>query len=528
MLLGDLGKGGLLPRGKSLLSLGDIKPQPQQQQAPQQNVNDLDLPPLFDDEDDFLKNLSNVERPKLITNNNNNSNNRENETKPNIPPRLLLSGSLTPSASSNAFKPDIVQPVPQTAKNPPVNTDDDLFSTPIPTKDTVFNDNPPITNIPPRFERKIQPPADDLMPPLPSIEQPPPSEPIRKPSPVKELPKPSNDPLVRFECNISKQLERSLNNFKRSAIRDTTSYIRYTDAVEQSVFDNFINNLISDISNIGDHKENPHPDVKTFGSRVGEILDDGIKSLRVIFDDNSRKQQQLKARKIQDYQDLNKTVDKLLTIFGDFSSNVLNEMDKAKISTQRETDEQISKTRALERMLKSMKLRGADYENRLQQQSLELESIERLLKQTEAAEKELSDTNRSNRENITNKIQNEMDKLFEIIDRDDENERLDSQMSELSKKVNDMCESIREDLNQTFLLNMEVQNAIRRSMYAEQQQIQYDRPSSYTSEIAQSMISAADRLQEKRRMKQLPSNKSAVERFHFMVENEPIENSYLF
>lgn len=545
MLLGDLvnqGKPGLLPRGKSLFNLGDIKPQdPSPTIQPKKEpttVADLDLPPLFDDEDDFLKNLSNEEKPAPEPQENTEIQ-RPPENVSRIPPRLLLSSNIRPSASHNSIlSPDFTASLSQNSNNSQNDQIDDIFSTPIPSPDTISAPEKQEEYIPPRFETKVVP--DQPIPPRferkliqeepqtiqnsQIIEQPP-LDIQNKPSVVKEQPKiPINDPITRFEYNLTKSLERSLNNAKRSIIRDTTTYIRYTDSVEQNVFDNFINDLVHEINDFVPSKEAQHPDVKNLPPKLANLLEEGLKPIRDNLDENKKKTIQIRNKQKQDYQDICKSLDILNKTISEITSSTLNELDKARLNIQRETDNHINMARTLERQQRSLKLRASDYENRLQQQTIELESIERLLKQTEAAEKELSETNKNNREAIKMKIQNEMDKLFEIIDNSEEDDTLNAQVNDLSRKTDDMCENIREDLNQTFMLNYEIQNAFRRALHASE--MQYER-SMNASDMAQSMISAAERIQEKRRIRQLPVNKGAVERFHFMVENEPIENSYL-
>ena len=458
-----------IPRRKSILDFSPSKdrtaPTPKLGNL-EESSDKIDFPSIGMSSDDFSRpsppreeaGIESLDFSKI-------NSNSQNSNQPRIIPR----NALTPTVNiPQRSRPEILQPVPQSASNPAVESNLNFF-----------NKTTPIY-YPTTYVSSPRTPADI------------------------------------FEQSLKNTIDRALKNFKRIVSRDLSSSIRSNSSNSDTIsIDTFLDSLIDDIKKSVEEQKLEQKDNSFIAKRFAQTFDDNANIIRHILSENESKIKERREQKINIFQSISNALDDLSSMFDELSKNSLNELNKLRANTSNKLDSLKSSMRISKRNLRSLKLRASEYESRIQQQNIELEAIQRNIKATEQASSELFSQHKAKAENYSQKILKEIDHIHSAIDSDALGTFEDS-VESIVAKFNSLNEKLRDDMN--VLLTQE-QNLMPQLAMMEQQ----TQPRVVIEEPKMTM---AQRIEKKNRI--IEEGKSIIEEsLKVIQENEKIQESLL-
>ena len=243
------------------------------------------------------------------------------------------------------------------------------------------------------------------------------------------------DPTDYFEQAINNAMDRSFGNFKRMVSRDITNAFRpNAGGFDTSMFDGFVTDLVTEIGQMFEAPQSTESaDEATLTRRLNTAFDDNAKPIRRMFQDAEVKAAQHRERRLDDLKQLANSVNELRTAVKSITDATLQELEKERFDAATRRDEEQSKSRALERKARSLKLKHADLESRLSHQKIEKESVERLMKQMDDARREWEESQADSTNSTSHKLQKEIELL---------RSELNNEANESFEKLMDECAAL--------------------------------------------------------------------------------------
>ncbi|KAK8893691.1 hypothetical protein M9Y10_022118 [Tritrichomonas musculus] len=303
---------------------------------------------------------------------------------------------------------------------------------------------------------------------------------------------PRKTPGEYFETSINNSLDRSFSTFKRSVTREISSAFRPNSSVfDVSMFDTFLSGLITDVTSIFEvppsilnndinytrglnslpymtntnidnsttmnitidnngsasgTSSNSGNNIESFLTRkLTQSFEENAKPIRKMFADAEVRKAQNREKRIDELKNLNNALNELRTAVKNISDATLQELERERYDAASRRDEEQAKFRSLERRSRSLKLKRADLDSKLNHQKMEKESMERLLKQMDDARHEWEDPSNDSGNTITQKLQKEIENLHNELNNDD-TEKLDSLMKECSSLMMVVRDGLRDEI----------------------------------------------------------------------------------
>lgn len=315
-------------------------------------------------------------------------------------------------------------------------------------------------------------------------------------------------PLEFFEYNVGNTIDRSIDNLKRSVIRDVSSAFRYNDSFDPSIIDSFSDSLIKDIEIIVNEQDYVPSEYENVPRKIISVYEDNLESIRRLFSEAESKNEQYRQNKIDDMQQIHSSLSELVRSVTSVATETLKELDRIRIDVTAQHDQQNMDRSQNERHLRSLKLRRSDLESKLNHQNMELESIERMLKQTESAIKEFEENEHNNTSTLAEKISKEVDGIFQEIDGAATTEFEDA-CEEVIRKLTEVSDLIREELGEVDYAEQFALNKLRNILASQANSFLSTSHSSYkipisgqTKERSQILAATQEKIQEKRRLRE--------------------------
>ena len=546
-----------LPRRKGFLNFGDsndIKTPPKTAGILK---NDFDFPPINTNEAN--------EKHISITESKSNDN-FENKTQNHLPSRLLLSGSLSSDVIQRPQRTEIIRPILQQTSNPPV---DDIFAenglsesifpdkpenkqedSITPRSSSLFNrqnliqqdsennkignflsqsDIPQSTsesefteipkNVPPRLARKssllsnIGNREEMNSAPVPKLQNNETSDIFKQESASFFSDRPEKiirTPLDNLEKSLCTSFNRSFASFKRSVSREIINSIRPTDNISPLTFDNFINDLVDNVKSVIDSSESVNTiNTELINNTFTNSLNDGMKPIRRLLAEIEQKQISEREKRKNCLSTMNENLNILYKTVKDMTDSALKELDTLKVQTIIQKENRGVESRINASKIKTLKLRASDYETRAQHQIMELESVEKMMKQTENAAKELENMYKTKQDVYCEKIKKEIQTITGILESNDDTDLCDA-FTQMTKRIVEINNTLSTDINE--FSNMFTAFDPSKIQFMQRMQ------------AMQCNVSAAETIYEKRRFREL-SKREFNERTRVLQENDSFFNS---
>ena len=334
------------------------------------------------------------------------------------------------------------------------------------------------------------------------------------------LPEIKTENVPKTPCDIVEHsllscIDRVFVSFKRTVNRDISHSIKANDPINPITFDNFINDLVDEVKETieqNDDNNKKELDINSINNNLINIFEDNFRPIRRLFSDSEQRKIQFRDRKKEELQQMDVNIKDILNTISSFSSKSIKELDKIKEKVLIKREERESINRMNQRKIRSLQMRFNEYQNRINQQDLELESIERMLRHTENLEREFENSIKQKHDLTQEKIMKEIDTITNSLMRRDQTEFVDV-YSNISKHLTDINLSIQDDL--TELLKKETLiNPVN---------------SPFTRNISNyplKFMTASERINENRKFRE--NSKREFEERQKLQENESFENSFIY
>ena len=320
-------------------------------------------------------------------------------------------------------------------------------------------------------------------------------------------------PCDAVEHSLLSCIDRVFVSFKRTVNRDVSHSIKASDPINPLTFDNFIHDLVDEVKESIEQKENStktDADINSLNNSLINIFEDGFRPIRRLFSDSEQRRIQFRERKKEELQEMDRNIKDVLNTISSFSSKSIQELDKIKERILIKREQRESTNRMNQRKLHSLQMRFNECQSRLGQQDMEFESIERMLRHTESLEREFENSNKQKQDYTQEKIMKEIDAITNSLNQREESEFVDA-YSNISKHLTDINLSIQDDI--TELLKKETL---------------INGNSPFTRNNANhpmKHMSATDRINENRKFRE--NSKREFEERQKLQDNESIENSLM-
>jgi hypothetical protein len=262
---------------------------------------------------------------------------------------------------------------------------------------------------------------DASLPETPVIDQRNPAAPQRpavvfNPTPViapKEDVRLPLSPTEVFQRSLSTALDQSFDSFKPTVNREVSAAFRSISAgLEASVYTAFIEGLVGEVS---EFFSTPEPLVVSDDPLVIQKLtltfDEGARPIRRLFQESETKAAQVREKKFTELGQLSLSVNELKTSVKGIADSAIQEFERERFEAANRRDQEQAKARGIERRARSLKLKRADLDSRLQHQKMEKQSVERLLKQIDDARREWEDAANEPSASMAQRVQKDMESL---------------------------------------------------------------------------------------------------------------------
>lgn len=299
---------------------------------------------------------------------------------------------------------------------------------------------------------------------------------------------PRKTPSDYFETSINNSLDRSFSTFKRSVTREISSVFRPNSTVfDVSAFDSFLTGLINEVTNIFEVPPSILKSEVTFGRGLNSLqylsntssnadnstslsitidsngtnssnniesilvkkltqnFDENAKPIRKMFADAEVRKAQSREKRVDELKNLNVALNELRNAVKTISDATLQELERERYDAAARKDEEQSKFRTLERRARTLKLKRADLDSKLNHQKMEKESMERLLKQMEDSRREWEESTSDSGNSVTQKLQKEIESIRNELN-NDESEKLDSLMKECTSLMASVRDGLRDEI----------------------------------------------------------------------------------
>ena len=179
--------------------------------------------------------------------------------------------------------------------------------------------------------------------------------------------------------------------------------------------------------------------------KLTQNFEENAKPIRKLFADSEVKKAQNREKRIDELKTLSAAINELRNAVKTISDATLQELERERYDAASRRDEEQAKFRSLERRSRSLKLKRADLDSKLNHQKMEKESMERMMKQMEDARREWEESNNENGNMITQKLQKEIESIRNELN-NDESEKLDSLMKECTGLMMNVRDGLRDEI----------------------------------------------------------------------------------
>ena len=361
-----------------------------------------------------------------------------NQTSEIAPKRKsLLFGDGPKTAASIVPRPPLTQPVPQVEANPiPKNFPD------------IPNTNPPSA---PVMQKSIF--AQDIPQ-------------VKKSQSVAVFAKPDEN----FQRIISSSIDVSLNNFKRSVLRDISNVFRPCDKGYDGLFEAFSADLYQKIDSAVKSISFYADDPRFVATKIAGNIEESRKEIRALFAESESANMSKRERKKEHLSDLNSALSDLLKNYKDMTSNVLSTFDKIQVDAAAKNEALQSQRRINDRKMRSYRLKRSDLEAYAARQMVELEQAKRIIKQTEETiDNDKVDDSKKDNEKLRNKIREEIEKITDSLNSNSFDD-FEDVCNETAQKIADINSVIVNDFDDIEMTSQTALIKIRSAIYRNRQQ----------------------------------------------------------
>ena len=277
-----------------------------------------------------------------------------------------------------------------------------------------------------------------------------------------------------FQQSITSSLDRTLNSFKRSVIRDITqSFNRQYDSLSTNqIISTFADDFLQEIDQT--IQSSPFYSIETasFSSKITSVFDENTKQIKRLFATSESTQINKKERKQEHLSDLNLALADLTKEYKDTTNNALDLITKihSQIASKHDIENQQKRYNA--RKMRSLKIKRTDLESYLARQKAELDQAERLIKQNEVnIEEAMENLAKSNTKELNEKrIKQEIEEINTVLESNSINDFEDACYS-VSQKIANLSNTMMEDLTEIDMLEQTAMIKIRNYLYYNNQQL---------------------------------------------------------
>lgn len=222
-------------------------------------------------------------------------------------------------------------------------------------------------------------------------------------------------PIANFENSFNKSLNKALSDFKYTVSRNIVLSIRSEAMDISSYVDETIENLNTLIPDAIRNEciyQNP---ISNLNTDVFYNCNEQILQIEQQLADYKSANEVQKTKSRKALEKVGKSIEACRQIFTDIAQQSQEICESFLQSCRSQNDIQKSKIKSLHRMLRSYKLRNTEIITKIENQMMELDSIEKSIEKTERFRQQPVSQPSTPRISYTKKISNEMHAIFDVL-----------------------------------------------------------------------------------------------------------------
>ncbi|EAY14444.1 hypothetical protein TVAG_426370 [Trichomonas vaginalis G3] len=265
-------------------------------------------------------------------------------------------------------------------------------------------------------------------------------------------------PSIRsFENTFKRIFSHSLAEIRYSTARNIVTAIHPEVIDINPLVDRTIHDLITQIPDaIQDECIYQNP-VSNINTDVFYSCNEQISQIEQQLADYHTSQEYEKAKTRQMLEKANKSLEACRQIFQDITQQSQEACQNYLKICKAQHEVQISKIKYLHRVLRSCKLRMAEFSTRTQNQMMELESVENSIEKAELYRQMQPQSQSSPRQNYSKRISNELRSIFDII-KDHNEGGLQKELAEVKTSLVQLTKQMSSEINSLSKETIRIQN----------------------------------------------------------------------